>query len=163
MSDTPDFLAERLANDGQKMADFFAGLGPDDWAQPVYGEGEGWTVRDVLAHFVSAERSFLALFESILAGGPGVPDDFEIDRFNNAQVAGMAAATSQALLDEYRDARAATAAWVEARTAEELERTGRHPFLGPTSLADMIKMVYRHNQIHLRDLRRQVGERAQRS
>ena len=157
MSDTPEFLVERLNADGEKMAGFFAGLKPEDWSRPVYGEGEGWTVRDVLAHFVSVERSFLRLFENVLAGGSGAPDDFSIDRFNNAEVAGMAGADPQALLSDYRAARAAMAAWVRARKPEELEIRGRHPFLGPTSLADMIKMVYRHNQIHLRDLRRQVG------
>ena len=157
MSDTPEFLVERLKADGEKMAEFFAGLGQQDWARSVYGEGEGWTVRDVLAHFVSTERSFLLLFENILAGGSGVPDDFSIDRFNNSEVARMAGADPQSLLADYRAARAAMAAWVAARRPEDLDVLGRHPFLGPTSLADMIKMVYRHNQIHLRDLRRQLG------
>lgn len=157
MSDTPEFLVERLKADGEKMAEFFAGLGQEDWARAVYGEGDGWTVRDVLAHFVSTERSFLRLFENILAGGSGVPDDFSIDRFNNAEVARMADADPRSLLADYRAARAAMAAWVGERKLEELDIQARHPYLGPTSLADMIKMVYRHNQIHLRDLRRQLG------
>jgi hypothetical protein len=35
-----------------------------------------------------------------------------------------------------------------------LEKTGRHPFLGVTTLREMIKMIYIHNQTHYRDLRR---------
>jgi hypothetical protein len=36
----------------------------------------------------------------------------------------------------------------------DLAKLGRHPFLGITSLEDIIKMVYRHNQIHMREIRR---------
>jgi hypothetical protein len=36
----------------------------------------------------------------------------------------------------------------------DLANTGRHPFLGWVAVEDIIKMLYRHDQIHLRDLRR---------
>jgi hypothetical protein len=48
-------------------------------------------------------------------------------------------------------------AFVAGLSEADLQKTGRHPFLGETSLAEMIKMVYRHNQIHYRDLRKLPG------
>jgi hypothetical protein len=39
----------------------------------------------------------------------------------------------------------------------DLERIGRHPFLGVAPLVEMIKLVYRHNGIHIRDARKLVG------
>jgi hypothetical protein len=44
--------------------------------------------------------------------------------------------------------------WVTRLQDSELERTGRHPYLGITTLREMIKMVYIHNQTHYRDIRR---------
>ena len=44
-------------------------------------------------------------------------------------------------------------AYVISLSDADLQKAGRHAFLGITTLAEMIKMVYRHNQIHYRDLR----------
>jgi hypothetical protein len=32
---------------------------------------------------------------------------------------------------------------------------GRHPFLGRAPLSEIIKIIYRHNQIHLREIRQE--------
>ena len=89
MPDTPQFLAKRLRAEGEKMVAFFSALTDAQWGQTVYTEGAEWRVRDVLAHFISAEKSFLRLFQDIQNGGPGVSEDFSVDRFNQAQVAKM--------------------------------------------------------------------------
>ena len=44
-------------------------------------------------------------------------------------------------------------AWVLLVSDSDLEKIGRHPFLGQTTLREMIKMVYLHNQIHIRDIK----------
>jgi hypothetical protein len=60
------------------------------------------------------------------------------------------------LLEQFIAVRAEMTAWVAALTEADLEKQGRHPYLGQATLAEMIKMVYRHNQIHYRDLRKIV-------
>jgi hypothetical protein len=40
----------------------------------------------------------------------------------------------------------------------DLERIGRNPFLGEVPLVEIVKLIYRHNQIHLRDLKRLLKE-----
>ena len=44
--------------------------------------------------------------------------------------------------------------WVSGLSDLDLQRTGGTPFLGITTLREMVKMVYIHNQTHYRDLRR---------
>ena len=51
----------------------------------VYEGDPGWTVQQVLAHFIAIERAMQWLFKDILVGGPGSPEDFDIDRFNPTQ------------------------------------------------------------------------------
>ena len=85
MPKSPQFLAKRLRSEGEKMTAFFAELSDTEWQKTIYTEGETWTIRNVLAHFVTAEQGFLRLFAEILDGSEGVPSDFDIDRYNARQ------------------------------------------------------------------------------
>ncbi len=154
MPKSPEFLAKRLRTDGEKMTTFFAGLNGADWQKTVYTEGGEWTIRNVLAHFVTAEQGFLKLFAGILDGGEGASKDFDVDRYNARQQEKAQDLSPQELLVQYQGIRAKMAAWVETLTPKDLTIEGRHPFLGETTLEDMIMLVYRHNQIHYRDIRK---------
>ena len=158
MPETPAFLAERLKTEGDKTAAFFASLTVDQWKLEVYTEGEKWTIRNVLAHYVTAEKGFVKIFASILDGGSGVSEDFDVDRFNASQQKKTSELTPIELLEQFKVIRAQMTAFVASLVEADLAKQGRHPFLGQTTLAEMIKMVYRHNQIHYRDLRKVIGE-----
>lgn len=156
MTDTPQFLADRLYEDGQKTRQFFDSLSSDQWQTSVYSEGSQWTIRQVLAHFVSSEISFTRLIESILAGGPGAPEDFNIDEYNERKVLQLQSASTSELLLQYQQARQRNVELVSGLSQIDLTIEGRHPFLGVVPLTDMIKLIYRHNQIHLRDIRKRL-------
>ena len=154
MPKSPEFLAKRLRSEGEKTVAFFSGLDDSDWKQTVYTEGSEWTVRHVLVHFVTAEEAFLKLFPNIVAGGEGASKDFDLDRYNARQQEKNQDLQSDELLAQFQDVRARMATWVETLSAEDLQKEGRHPFLEETTVEDMIKLVYRHNQIHYRDMRK---------
>jgi uncharacterized protein (TIGR03083 family) len=153
----PAVLAEKLKAEGEKLAAFFAALDEHTWNAGVYTEGATWTVRAVLAHLVTAERGFVRLFESIREGGSGVSEDFSIDRYNARQQEKTRDLLPAELLAQFGAVRADMVAFVSGLQEADLERIGRHPFLKETSLREMIKMVYLHNQMHLRDLKRVLG------
>ncbi len=158
MTETPAFLADRLKSEGDKTIAFFSSLIDENWGIMVYSEGSEWTVRDVLAHFVSAEQGFFRLFNDILAGGKGAAEDFDIDRYNARQQDLIKDASRQEIMKLFQDGRSEMISLVKSLTTEDLQREGRHPFLGIVALAEMIKMVYRHNQIHHRDLRKFIND-----
>lgn len=149
-------LAEKLKVEGERTAAVFSDLSDEQWQKEVYTEGTTWTIRNVLSHFVTSERGLLKLFEQIRQGGVGSPDDFSIDRYNAAMQERTRAATPQELLEQYRQVRAASIAWVSGLQESDLEITGRHPFLGETVIREMIKMLYIHNLTHLRDMKRAI-------
>ncbi len=157
MSDTPAALAEKLKAEGHKISAFFSALSPDQWTKVVYDEQAAWSARSILAHLVSAERGFLEIFTAIRDGGPGASDDFDIDRFNASQQATLAEAGPADLLENYQAARAEMVAFTASLTADDLQKRGRHPALGLTSLAEMLKMVYLHNSLHLRDIKKAIA------
>lgn len=147
-------LAEKLKAEGERMAQFFFELSDDQWSNEVYTEGATWSIRNVLSHFVTSERGLIRLFERIRTSGEGASDDFSIDRYNAAQQEKTKDLSPAELLEQYKQVRAEAVAWVGGLKDEELEIKGRHPFLGETVIREMIKMLYLHNQLHYRDVKR---------
>lgn len=147
-------LAEKLKTEGERMAAFFAKLTDVQWESEVYTEGTTWSIRNVLAHYVTSERGLVRLFERIRTTGEGAADDFSIDRYNASQQEQTKDLTPAELLEQYKQVRAESVQWVSGLKDEELEIKGRHPFLGETIIREMVKMLYLHNQLHYRDVKR---------
>ena len=153
MSKTAE-LAEKLKTEGERMIQFFSELSESDWVKEVYTEGTTWSIRNVLSHYVTSERGLVKLFEAIRQGGTGAADDFSIDRYNASQQEKTKELTPAELLAQYKEVRANSVAWVSSLKDEELEIRGRHPFLNETVIREMVKMLYLHNQLHYRDVKK---------
>lgn len=153
----PERIIQRLNEDGEKTAAFFEGLSPAEWSQQVYTTGSNWSVRDVLAHFLSAEISFEALVTDVISGGSGASRDVDINEFNETEVPKLDHLGPSALLARYRDARDSTVELVRTLTAPDLLKSGFHPWFGEVQVGQMLKLVYRHNMIHFRDIRRALN------
>jgi uncharacterized damage-inducible protein DinB len=157
MADTPSHLAERLQTEGAKSLEIFRALRPEQWEITVYTDGSAWTIRQLLVHFVTAEDGFLDLIDDIVTGGAGSPEGFDLDRFNESEVSAFGDAQPEHLMLQYERVRQATIEKVSKLQVEDLELVGRHPYLGLATLADIIKLIYRHNQIHQRDFRKLIS------
>ena len=96
----------------------------------------------------------MRLFEQIRLGGSGAADDFSIDRYNASQQQKTKDLTPQQLLEQYKEVRADSVAWTLSLEPADLEKQGKHPFLGMTSIREMIKMLYIHNMTHYRDMKK---------
>jgi len=153
-AETPEHLAERLVSEGEKTHNFFESLTPDEWQLKVYSDGTQWRVQQILAHFVASEVAFNHLISNILVGGEGTPEDFDIDVFNEREVLFYKNVPNSDLLELFNRYRRTNVTLISKMSLEDLERVGRHPFLGFAPVADIIKLIYRHNQIHQRDIRR---------
>jgi len=153
MSNSTEFLTNRLRDEGEKSIQFFSNITAEDWDITIYSDGSRWNVRQVLAHFALAESSLCYLVEQIAAGGPGTPEDFDLDRYNEAKVSTVGDVSEDELIKLFRNNRQETINIVSKLTEAELTKKGRHPFLGDASLIDIIKLIYRHNQIHIREIR----------
>ncbi|MCK4978639.1 MAG: DinB family protein [Anaerolineales bacterium] len=154
MSETPEHLKNRLIKEGQKSLDYFRTFSSDEWDRIIYTEGSCWTVHQVLAHFVAAEDGFHQLIEDILAGGSGTPVDFDINTYNERKVERLIDISASNLMMRFSKVRRRTVGLVAGMDQSDLAKQGRHPFLGVSSLADIIKLIYRHNQIHIREVRK---------
>lgn len=151
-----DLIQKRLRAEGDKLLKTFEALTPEQWSMTIYSDGMEWSLKDLLAHQVSAEREFLHYGRQILNGGEGAPPGFDINEFNNEAVGAMRERDVAQLLDELRAARQETLDILHEITDEDFARTGRHPLFEQMSIEEMFKLIYRHNMMHMRDLRRML-------
>lgn len=157
MSETTAFLVERLRSEAGRVTDFFNSLSAEQWDHVVYTDGAAWSIRHVLAHFVASEAAFTYLFSDILAGGPGAPEDLDLNQYNENSVGKLDDLSPVDLLELFERRRQKMVELVSNLQAADLAKTGRHPFLGIAPLEDMIKLIYRHQQIHIREIRRALS------
>lgn len=154
MTKRNDYLTQRLEKGAKKTQAFFKELDAAQWQAVVYSEGAAWTVRQILAHFVSTEQSIARLITNIINNSGSLPDDFDVDRFNEGAVKKLDNLSPEALLDSFIQAREQMIAIVRGFSDADLDKIGRHPWFKSAPVEEMIKLVYRHNQIHLRDIRK---------
>jgi hypothetical protein len=111
-------------------------------------------VQNLLAHFTEVEGSISELIRSIVGGGSGVSEDFDIDRWNAKHTGEISQQDKDWLLAEFVRRRRTTVEMVTTLTDADLEKRGRHPALGITEVKNMVKLMYIHILGHQRDIKR---------
>ena len=145
-------LVTRLRKGGRKTAEILGSLSDEQWSTILYDGPPAWTVRDLLAHFLSAEEGLLRIAQDYLAGKAGAVDGFDVDAYNAAEQARLAGIPAHTLLADLATAREATILWVEGLDEADLDRTGRHPVLGEITMEDFVNAIYGHQLLHMREL-----------
>lgn len=153
-----EWLSQNLLEEGEKTVEFFRSLPPAIMNRELYPDGTRWRVEQIMAHFLATEIAIFELVCLILDGYPGTPENFELNRFNEKQIAELAGIPVDELIDRFLVQRQSNARMVAEFTDEQLSVEGRHPFLGIAQVEDILKLLYRHNQIHRRDIRRLMTE-----
>ncbi|MBM3145172.1 MAG: DinB family protein [Chloroflexi bacterium] len=153
MSARIEHLCHRLRSSAEKSRAFFDELNPSQWTQQIYSEGAAWTAEQILAHFVMAEEGMIRLVAQIVETGVGVPGDFDLDSYNEYQAGKLEGASPSELMARFLAAREKTIQIVTRFEHADLEKSGRHPWLGEAKVEEIIKLMYRHNQIHQREIR----------
>ena len=172
MSESTIFLEERLRKEGEKVQVFFQQFALCGWDQEVYSAPAGsvdnldpspeksknWRVREVLAHLVATESGIAGLIKDVACGGAGAPEGHDIDAYNQQKISELQNQSFGELLSQFTALRQKTIDLGSTFSEADLNRTGRHPFLGMVKIVEMIKLLYLHNQLHIRDLRRIIQE-----
>ena len=109
-----------------------------------------------MRHLLNAEQGFHHLLQDVLRGGAGSPEYIDLDAFNEQQLEGTRPQNAQEVLLAFSEARVTTIEILRNMKESDLERVGRHPFLGMTTIDKMVQLIYRHNMLHQRDIRREL-------
>ncbi|HLF87322.1 MAG TPA: DinB family protein [Anaerolineales bacterium] len=154
----PAELANRLQFEGEKTVEFFKTIPVDKWNEQAYTDGEHWNIHQILTHITQAEDSVSRLVAHVVSGRGGVPVDFDLDGYNQRKVKEMQEDSPENLIALFAERRARTVSFTAKLKDTDLQKTGRHPFLGIAPVEDMLKLMYRHTQLHQRDIRKLLGQ-----
>jgi len=154
MADRRTEIIAKLEENLKNSISFFRSLSDDQLSIQVYTDGAKWTVKQVLAHFITIERSMHWLFKDILSGGSGSPDGFDVDRFNLTQTKKLDGLTVEELIEQFRSVREDTIVIVRGMTEQDFNREGMHAFHGHGKLERFITWAYEHVEIHEDDIRK---------
>jgi hypothetical protein len=157
VSDKANQLAGKLTSEGDKTFAFFQSLPDDAWSKQVFEDGAMWKVRDIFEHLCVSEHSLRRLFENILVTGEGAPDGYDVNAFNKQKTGRFASLSRDELFALYGETRKKMIEFTRVLTDEQLAIRARHPAMGDSSLEDMIKMIYLHHQMHMRDVKKGLG------
>jgi DinB superfamily len=154
MNDRRSEIISELENSLEDSVDFFKSLKPEQLRVKVYQDDQSWTVKQMLAHFITIERSMHWLFNNILSGGPGSPGNFDVDRFNRTQPLKLYDHSVEELIEQFRQVRLGTISIVSGMDEKDLDREGVHAFHGDGKLERFIRWAYEHARIHENDIRK---------
>lgn len=148
-------IMEKLAATRAELIEVCRELDWDTWTQPVYAHGDEdeWTAMDLLRHLVWAEGGMLRLMKQIRAGEEGVPEDFDLDRYNASGIRKLKDELPSGLLLRLEQNRQAVAAFVDSLEEGDWEKQGRHGSLRIMTIQEILEQIARHEEEHLRDLR----------
>ena len=151
-----DIIAE-LEKGGEDSIAFFKSLTAEEFTVQVYQDGAKWTAKQILAHFITIERSMHWLFKNISSGGSGAPEDFDIERFNRTQTSKLDEFTLYELISQFRTVREETISLIKEFSEDDLDREGLHAFHGHGKLERFIRWAYEHTRIHENEIRQALG------
>lgn len=156
MNQVIEHIHRRLHEEGERVIAFFETLPRDQLEVIIYDEGPRWNARQVLCHLVASENAYQHHLEQLLKSANPLIFDQNIDEFNQAEVRKINQLPVGELLDSYRKARQRTLLLVEDMKSEDLAKTAIHPWFGEQEVVWLLKLIYRHNAMHLQDIRRNL-------
>jgi hypothetical protein len=133
-------------------------LTPEQWQTPVPSdEGAEWKARDVLAHIAVSESGQLGQITRVLGGGQGVPDDFDLNRFNRRSVQKQAETSVDDLLATIERDFAKVLEALDAVSEADLDKAGRHARGDSLTVAQFFHRVTEHRRQHAEEIARSLG------
>ena len=114
---------------------------------------ESWTVLEVAKHIYTSEDGMVKLMKQIKDHSdpntlPGVPEDFDLDRYNKRQVQKLQELTKEDILTKLSESRANFVTFVENLTEKDLSKKGRHASLRVLSIEEILQLISSHETEH---------------
>lgn len=147
---------------------FCRSLTDEQLARPV--DRSAWTVKGYVAHLGTIDLTVRQWFERLLTGGPeasggGSGGSFDVDRWNEAQVAARAEWTLEQILEEMQANRAALDAVVARFPAEVLDGDMHFPGdrdrpAASVNVGSYLQALALHDPAHALDMLRALPDKA---
>ena len=151
-------LREKLAKSRLRLRTLLMRLNGEQWNTEVYHDGEeNWTVVQLVRHLTKAEQGLSINIKRIREGHGGVPEDFDLDRWNKAQVKKRADLGPKDLLAEMAKNRVRVLELIDQIEDDDWDKQGRAPTLEINTISEFLLTITNHEAQHTSDIATAVG------
>jgi hypothetical protein len=158
LSERKHLIHDHLIRTREELLDVIGQMGTADWERPVQAAEGGWTLRQVLLHLATSESGQLAAGKAIAAGQPTVPDDFDLNRYNNRQIEKNQARQPPEILFAMAESRQKLLAFLDDVSAKDLDKRGKHGRGDVISLEQLFYRIGEHEAEHTAEIKRATSK-----
>jgi len=158
LSERKHLIFDHLIHTREELWVVIGQMQPSDWEQPVQAVEGGWKVKQVLLHLATSESGQINAGKAIAAGQPSVPDDFDLNRYNNRQVEKNKDKQPPEILFGMAESRQKLLAFLGEVSAEDLDRRGKHGRGDVLSLEQLFYRIGEHEAEHTAEIKQALGK-----
>ena len=151
-------IHDHLIHTREELLEVIGQMETADWERPVQATEGGWTVKQVLLHLATSESGQINAGRAIAAGRPTVPDDFDLNRYNNRQVEKNKDKQPPEILFSMAESRQKLLAFLDEVSAEDLDKHGKHGRGDVISLEQLFYRIGGHEAEHTAEIRKALGK-----
>lgn len=155
--DKKTYWNERLTQSRASLNAVLDRLSPNQWQARVYGEGQDWTVRDVVSHLIDSENGMSIHIYKIRKGRETVSEEFDLDQWNAGVRERIGDANPAELRQRLGAVRERLLEGLATISGDEWQLTGRHPFRGIISIEQYFETITDHEILHTGHIRQMVN------
>ncbi|HYM16713.1 MAG TPA: DinB family protein [Dehalococcoidia bacterium] len=150
--DAKSWLLKALRETAHAMESLLWDL--DDDALDASPEDGEWSCRDLVAHMCQMERRYIDRLERMVRMETPRIDAFDADSIELLRDGDAADDPVFDMMDEFAVQRRQSVYLLWSLDAEDWERRGIHPYLGPLTVMQVAREMNEHDLAHLWQLRR---------
>ncbi len=153
--------AQQIRSDITKLLDKAS---QDDLNKTMSDKDGSWTTLEVLKHLYNSEDGMVKLMQRIKDHSdpntlPGVPEDFDRDRYNKRQVQKLEELSKEDIMNKLTESRQSFITFVESLTEEDLKKKGRHASLNIYTIEEIVQIIPKHEEEHLTKIQNALAEK----
>lgn len=156
MSARKQQLIQELTEAREQLLSLCRQLTDQEWLLPT-DEGV-WTVKDNVLHLSISEPGLLRLAQRALRGEPLRSQDFDLDYYNQRQVAKYREKTVEAILEDLQSARASTLAFIASLDNSDLDIEAEDKYFGRVTVEYLIRRIATHDRHHMEVIRKAISQ-----
>jgi len=157
MSERKDKIRHHLVSRHDESWPMLISLGPEQASIDVYSHGSDvWTAGQVLAHLADSESGLQLQLKRLAEGEDGVPDDFDLARWNRSAVRRNAELSLDDLRRKIHQAYEQALALLDEIEDESLDMRGRVATGETLSVEELFLRIGNHRLEHASDIRRAI-------
>ena len=157
-SERKHILHDHLIRTREDLLKIVGAMQPPDWDTPVQAAENGWTVKQLLAHIAASESGQIKTAQAIAAGQPTVPDDFDLNRYNNRQVEKNKDKQPPEILFGMAESRQKLLAFLDEVPEDALDKRGKHARGDVISLEQLFLRIGDHEAEHTAEIETALGK-----